>query len=132
MLAVLPATGGLTRVVDKRKVRRDLADVFCTVEEGIKGKRAVDWRLIDEMVPRSKFDERVSEKALEIAASNCPSPIIAWVEVTRSQDADFPLNGTFVAFCIDSSSSKIVSYAPGKIKTDCTGCILLPNEAVLR
>jgi len=68
LLAVLPGTGGLTRLVDKRKVRRDLADVFCTVEEGMKGKRAVDWRLIDETVPRSKFDERVSEKALELAA----------------------------------------------------------------
>ena len=68
LLAVLPGTGGLTRVVDKRKVRRDLADVFCTVEEGMKGQRAVDWRLIDEMVPRSKFNERVSEKALELAA----------------------------------------------------------------
>ena len=70
LLAVLPGTGGLTRVVDKRKVRRDLADVFCTVEEGMKGKRAVDWRLIDEMVPRSKFDERVTEKALELAAQS--------------------------------------------------------------
>jgi len=70
LLAVLPGTGGLTRVVDKRKVRRDLADVFCTVEEGMKGKRAVDWRLVDEMVPRSKFDERVTEKALELAAKS--------------------------------------------------------------
>jgi len=68
LLAVLPGTGGLTRVVDKRKVRRDLADVFCTVEEGMKGQRAVDWRLIDEMVPRSKFNQRVTEKALEFAA----------------------------------------------------------------
>ena len=67
LLAVLPATGGLTRVVDKRKVRRDLADVFCTVEEGMKGQRAVDWRLVDEMVPRSKFAERTTEKALELA-----------------------------------------------------------------
>jgi benzoyl-CoA-dihydrodiol lyase len=67
LLAVLPGTGGLTRVVDKRKVRRDLADVFCTVEEGMKGKRAVEWRLIDETVPRSKFAERVREKALEFA-----------------------------------------------------------------
>jgi len=67
LLAVLPGTGGLTRIVDKRKVRRDLADVFCTVEEGMKGQRAVDWRLIDEIVPRSKFDERVGEKALELA-----------------------------------------------------------------
>ena len=70
LLAVLPGTGGLTRIVDKRKVRRDLADVFCTVEEGMKGQRAVDWRLIDEMVPRSKFDERVTEKALELATKS--------------------------------------------------------------
>ena len=70
LLAVLPGTGGLTRVVDKRKVRRDLADVFCTVEEGVKGRRAVDWRLIDEIVPRSTFAERVKEKALELAAQS--------------------------------------------------------------
>ena len=47
LLAVLPGTGGLTRVTDKRKVRRDLADAFCTVEEGVKGSRAVKWRLVD-------------------------------------------------------------------------------------
>ena len=70
LLAVLPGTGGLTRVVDKRRVRRDLADVFCTVEEGIKGQRAVDWRLVDELVPRSKFDERVRERALELAGKS--------------------------------------------------------------
>ena len=57
LLAVLPGTGGLTRVTDKRKVRRDHADVFCTTEEGVKGKRAVDWRLVDEVVPNSKLDE---------------------------------------------------------------------------
>src|SRR3989454_11158676 len=51
LLAVLPGTGGLTRVVDKRKVRRDHADFFCTIEEGIKGKRALQWRLVDEIVP---------------------------------------------------------------------------------
>src|SRR5437016_11637142 len=53
LLAVLPGTGGLTRVTDKRKVRRDRADVFYTTEEGVKGKRAVDWRLVDELVPAS-------------------------------------------------------------------------------
>ena len=74
LLAVLPGTGGLTRVVDKRGVRRDLADVFCTVEEGIKGQRAVDWRLVDEIVPRSRFRERVTQRALELAeASDRPS-----------------------------------------------------------
>ena len=61
LLAVLPGTGGLTRVTDKRKVRRDRADVFCTTEEGIKGKRAVDWRLVDEVVPGSKLEEAVAQ-----------------------------------------------------------------------
>src|SRR6201984_3497569 len=55
LLAVLPGTGGLTRVSDKRRVRRDRADVFCTTEEGIKGKRAVEWRLGDEVVAKSKW-----------------------------------------------------------------------------
>jgi benzoyl-CoA-dihydrodiol lyase len=59
LLAVLPGTGGLTRLVDKRKVRRDLADVFSTIAEGIKGKRAVQWGLVDELIPRSKWAERV-------------------------------------------------------------------------
>ncbi|MDH3546652.1 MAG: enoyl-CoA hydratase-related protein, partial [Gammaproteobacteria bacterium] len=68
LLAVLPGTGGLTRVVDKRKVRRDLADVFCTLEEGVKGQRAVEWHLVDEIVPRSTFSARINEKALELAA----------------------------------------------------------------
>ena len=67
LLAVLPGTGGLTRVVDKRKVRRDHADYFCTVTEGMRGKRAVKWKLIDELIPRSKFIEKVKERALEFA-----------------------------------------------------------------
>jgi len=68
LLAVLPGTGGLTRVTDKRKVRRDLADVFCTTEEGVKGKRAVDWRLVDEVVAGSKLEATVAERAKEFAA----------------------------------------------------------------
>ena len=64
LLGVLPGTGGLTRVVDKRKVRRDLADVFCTVEEGIRGRKAVDWRLVDETAPSSRFDVAVAERAV--------------------------------------------------------------------
>ena len=67
LLAVLPGTGGLTRVTDKRKVRRDLADVFCAMEEGVKGRRAAEWRLVDEVVANSKFDETVAERAKEIA-----------------------------------------------------------------
>src|SRR5258707_12594771 len=70
LLAVLPGTGGLTRVVDKRKVRRDHSDFFCTIEEGIKGKRAVQWRLVDEIVPNSKLEARVTECAREFAAAS--------------------------------------------------------------
>lgn len=70
LLAVLPGTGGLTRVVDKRKVRRDHADFFCTIEEGIKGKRAVQWRLVDEIVSNSKLEAKVAERAREFAASS--------------------------------------------------------------
>lgn len=67
LLAVLPGTGGLTRLVDKRNVRRDRADVFCTLAEGIKGKRAVDWGLVDAILPKSKFDEGVTTRAKELA-----------------------------------------------------------------
>ncbi len=70
LLAVLPGTGGLTRLVDKRKVRRDLADVFCAVEEGIKGQRAVDWRLVDEIAPASKFADAVRARAESLAESS--------------------------------------------------------------
>src|SRR5690606_31090565 len=69
-LAVLPGTGGLTRVTDKRKVRRDHADVFCTTEEGIKGKRAVEWRLVDEIVPNTKREEVVKARAAEFATKS--------------------------------------------------------------
>jgi len=68
LLAVLPGTGGLTRVTDKRKVRRDRADVFCSIEEGIRGNKAVEWRLVDEVVPNSKWKETVAVRAKEIAA----------------------------------------------------------------
>src|SRR5690606_8458161 len=67
LLGVLPGTGGLTRVVDKRKVRRDLADFFSTTAEGVKGKRAVEWGLVDETVPLSTFFARVREVAQELA-----------------------------------------------------------------
>ncbi|WPO41214.1 2,3-epoxybenzoyl-CoA dihydrolase [Tardiphaga sp. 42S5] len=70
LLAVLPGTGGLTRVVDKRKVRRDHADYFCTIEEGIKGKRAVAWRLVDDIIPNSKLEAKVAERAKEFLATS--------------------------------------------------------------
>jgi benzoyl-CoA-dihydrodiol lyase len=70
LLGVLPGTGGLTRVVDKRKVRRDLADFFGTVAEGIKGRRAVEWRLVDAVYPTSQFRDRVAARARELAATS--------------------------------------------------------------
>ncbi|MDX1404623.1 MAG: 2,3-epoxybenzoyl-CoA dihydrolase [Woeseiaceae bacterium] len=103
LLAVLPGTGGLTRVVDKRKVRRDLADVFCTVEEGMKGKRAVDWRLVDETVPRSKFAERVREKALELAAKSDRPDGEAGIKLERLEriDEDKELRYPYVTVTLD-------------------------------
>ncbi len=71
-LGVLPGTGGLTRVVDKRKVRRDLADIFCTLAEGIKGKRAVKWGLVDAVFPPSKFNEAITERATALADGGHP------------------------------------------------------------
>src|SRR5438094_10454611 len=68
LLAVLPGTGGLTRLVDKRRVRRDRADVFCTLEEGIKGQRAVDWNLVDEVVHRTKLEVTTRRRASALAA----------------------------------------------------------------
>ena len=82
LLAVLPGTGGLTRVTDKRKVRRDLADVFCAIEEGVKGKRAVEWRLVDEVIPNSKFDDVVAERAAELAAQSEKPDVEKGIELT--------------------------------------------------
>src|SRR5580704_5885106 len=70
LLAVLPGTGGLTRLTDKRRVRRDRADLFCTTEEGVRGQRAVDWRLVDEIAPPSAWDERIAERAAALAATS--------------------------------------------------------------
>ena len=70
LLGVLPGTGGLTRVVDKRKVRRDLADAFSTLAEGVRGKRAVEWRLVDKVVPTSQFKEAVAKRAR--SSRRCP------------------------------------------------------------
>lgn len=91
LLAVLPGTGGLTRVVDKRHVRRDLADVFAVRAEGIKGAQAVKWGLVDEVVPKSRFNEHVMEHALKRAAgSTRPSNAsgIALTPLQRQESED--------------------------------------------
>ncbi len=91
LLAVLPGTGGLTRLVDKRRVRRDRADFFCTVEEGVRGKRAVAWKLVDEIVPRSKWQDAVATRAAELAdASDRPADAtgIALPNLERTIEGD--------------------------------------------
>jgi benzoyl-CoA-dihydrodiol lyase len=83
LLAVLPGTGGLTRLVDKRRVRRDLADFFCTTEEGVRGKRAVQWRLVDEVVPRTALFGAAHRKAAELAELSPPTRSVRGIELSR-------------------------------------------------
>jgi benzoyl-CoA-dihydrodiol lyase len=85
LLAVLPGTGGLTRVTDKRKVRRDLADIFCATEEGVKGKRAKDWKLVDDVFKNSIFDEKVAERANEFVAASSKSEVDAGITLNPLQ-----------------------------------------------
>lgn len=109
LLAVLPGTGGLTRVTDKRKVRRDLADVFCSVEEGVKGQRAVDWRLVDEIAPNSKFDEVVQERAREFAAASAKPSGLTGIELTpldRRFDEDGSVTYSTVEVAIDRAGGR--------------------------
>ncbi|MBV1697730.1 MAG: benzoyl-CoA-dihydrodiol lyase [Hyphomicrobiales bacterium] len=110
LLAVLPGTGGLTRVADKRKVRRDHADVFCTTEEGVKGKRALDWRLVDEVVPGSKFEDAVTARARDFAAKSRRGGAGQGIKLT-------PLVRTFSANGIDYSSVTVEFDRAARIAT---------------
>src|SRR5204862_7092560 len=74
LLGVLPGTGGLTRVVDKRKIRRDLADAFSTLAEGVPGKRAVEWGLVDEAPPKPKYEETVKRRLDALVAKSTRKP----------------------------------------------------------
>jgi benzoyl-CoA-dihydrodiol lyase len=110
LLAVLPGTGGLTRVSDKRKVRRDHADVFCTTEEGVKGKRAVDWRLVDEVIPGSKFDAAVTARAKEFAAKSARKGNGAGIKLA-------PLQRSFSADGVDYPSVSVAFARAERIAT---------------
>jgi benzoyl-CoA-dihydrodiol lyase len=91
LLGVLPGTGGLTRVVDKRRVRRDLADVFATRAEGAKGRQALDWGLVDEVVPPSRFADAVKERATAMSERSDRPAGATGVELTpleRTVDGD--------------------------------------------
>jgi len=110
LLAVLPGTGGLTRVSDKRRVRRDHADVFCTTEEGVKGKRAVEWRLVDVVVPGSKFDETIEARAKEFAAQSGRASSGAGIKLT-------PLSRTFADDAIEYETLSVELDSAARIAT---------------
>ncbi|MFM0618067.1 2,3-epoxybenzoyl-CoA dihydrolase [Paraburkholderia nemoris] len=88
LLGVLPGTGGLTRVTDKRKVRHDRADIFCTVVEGIRGERAKAWRLVDEVVKPNQFDQTIQARALELAEQSDRPSDAQGVMLTRIERAN--------------------------------------------
>ena len=100
LLAVLPGTGGLTRVTDKRKVRRDLADIFCATEEGVKGKRAKDWKLVDDVFKNSVFDEKVAERANEFVAASSKSEVDAGIKLNPLQ-RQIDENGNVTYSCVE-------------------------------
>lgn len=109
LLAVLPGTGGLTRLVDKRRVRRDLADVFCTMAEGIGGAKAKTWGLVDEVVPPRTFSEKVRERALALAAlTDRPKEAkgVALTPLQRTMD-DTGLHYEHVDVAIDADARTI-------------------------
>ena len=89
LLGVLPGTGGLTRLTDKRKVRHDLADIFCTTTEGVRGARAKEWRLVDAVVKSQQFGAEVKRRALELAAlSDRPSSATGGEQWYRAESAE--------------------------------------------
>jgi benzoyl-CoA-dihydrodiol lyase len=123
LLGVLPGTGGLTRVTDKRKVRHDLADLFCTSVEGVRGQKAKDWRLVDDIAKPAVFAQKVQERALALAAgSNRPEGAqgISLTPLVRTLDAD-RLSYTHLTVEIDRAkrTATFVAKAPaGAIESD--------------
>ena len=110
LLGVLPGTGGLTRVTDKKKVRHDLADLFCTSVEGVRGQRAKDWRLVDDIAKPAQFAAKVQERALQLAASSDRPPNGKGVALTPLQrsDEEHALRYAYVTVEIDRSKRTAV------------------------
>jgi benzoyl-CoA-dihydrodiol lyase len=125
LLGVLPGTGGLTRLTDKRRVRRDLADVFCATEEGVRGRRALDWRLVDEVVPPSAWEDKLRHRAVALAtASDRPADAagIALTPLDRhfSEDA---IAYPHVRVALDRAKHQaaITVRGPAELPTDLAG-----------
>jgi benzoyl-CoA-dihydrodiol lyase len=122
LLGVLPGTGGLTRITDKRKVRHDLADVFCTTSEGVRGERAREWRLVDDVVKPQQFAERVKRRALELAeASDRPKDAqgVSLIPLHRKID-DTGYHYEFVDVQLDKAGrhATLTVSAPGEAPPD--------------
>jgi benzoyl-CoA-dihydrodiol lyase len=120
LLGVLPGTGGLTRVTDKRHVRHDLADIFCTSQEGVRGQKAVDWRLVDAIAKPAVFKEAVKERATKLAAGSNRPAGAKGVALT-------PLNRTIEA---DRLSYTHVSVEIDRVKRTATFTVKAPTAAV--
>ncbi len=122
LLAVLPGTGGLTRLTDKRKVRRDRADVFCTTEEGVRGKRAVEWRLVDEIVPPSAWEAAVLDRAKTMAAGHAPETGINLTPLHR-EIGDNAITYPYVRVTLNRAArrAEITILGPERLPTDRAG-----------
>jgi benzoyl-CoA-dihydrodiol lyase len=126
LLGVLPGTGGLTRITDKRKVRHDLADIFCTTTEGVRGKKAKDWRLVDDIVKPAQFADKVQERALALAAQSdrpADGKGVALPPLQRTMEAD-ALTYAHVAVAIDRAkrvATFTVKAPTGTQPTDVAG-----------
>jgi benzoyl-CoA-dihydrodiol lyase len=132
LLGVLPGTGGLTRVVDKRKVRRDLADFFSTLTEGIKGKRAVEWRLVDKVIPASRFGQAVAERANALAnLSDRPSAgpgITLGALNPRVTDDEVAYSSVTMSLDRAKRVATVVVRAPEEAEVDTPDAILLKGD----
>ncbi len=128
LLGVLPGTGGLTRVTDKRRVRRDHADIFCTISEGVRGKRAKDWRLVDDVVKQQQFADHIATRAAELAKQSDRPAGAAGVALPRIErtDDDNGYHYEFVAATIDAASRSValtVRAPSGAGPTDIAGIV---------
>jgi benzoyl-CoA-dihydrodiol lyase len=115
LLGVLPGTGGLTRVTDKRHVRRDLADYFATKSEGIGGSRAVAWRLVDESVPRSAWAQAVAARAAELSATSSRPSGVTGIELTPldKKRTDDVISYRYVSAALDRAAGQVAITVRG-------------------
>mgnify|MGYP003111136098 FL=1 len=126
LLGVLPGTGGLTRVTDKRKVRHDRADIFCTLVEGVRGERAKDWRLVDDIIKPAQFEEGVKKRAAELAEQSNRPADAKGVQLTRveREESENGVKYKYVEITIDReqrSATWVVKAPDADVPTDVAG-----------